>query len=217
MVGNKTGALLRRMGVETISILSQIPVEMMTNLLGKNGIELWRRSNGIDETPIIPYQEQKSIGTEETFESDTIDTRFLTRELARMTERTAFELRASNKLAGCVTVKIRYSDFQTVTRQAVIAYTAADHLLLEKVKELFNKLYDRRLLIRLVGVRFSHLVPGNYQINIFDDTQELIGLYQAIDSVKNRFGEHYLIRGSGFDGKQTYRPLVEKFFRAFKL
>jgi DNA polymerase-4 len=134
-----------------------------------------------------------------------------------MTERTAFELRTSSKLAGCVTVKIRYSDFQTVTKQEVIPYTAADHLLLGKVKELFSRLYDRRLLIRLIGVRFSHLVPGNYQIHLFDDTQELIGLYQAIDSVKNRFGENYLIRGSGFDGRQIYRPLAEKFFRAFKL
>jgi DNA polymerase-4 len=217
MIGNKTGTLLRRMGVETIRILSEIPVELMTNLLGKNGIELWRRSNGIDETPIIPYQEQKSIGTEETFETDTIDMGFLHRELARMTERTAFELRSSNKLTGCATVKIRYSDFQTVTRQAVIPYTAADHTLQSKVKELFNRLYDRRLLIRLIGVRFSHLVPGNYQIDLFDDTQELIGLYQAIDSIKNRFGEQFLVRGSGYDRDTMYRPSAEKFFRVFKL
>jgi DNA polymerase-4 len=217
MVGAKTGTLLRRMGVETISILSQIPVEMMTNLLGRNGIELWRRANGIDETPIIPYQEQKSIGTEETFETDTIDTHFLYRELARMTERTAYELRATQKLTGCVTVKIRYSDFQTVTKQAVISYTAADHVLQQKVKELFGKLYDRRLLIRLIGVRFSHLVPGNYQINLFDDTQELIKLYQAIDSVKHQFGEQFLIRGSGFDKKLPKKPVAEKLFRAFKL
>ena len=181
MIGNKTGELLRRMGVETIHILSQIPVEMITNLLGKNGIELWRRANGIDETPIVPYHEQKSIGTENTFETDTIDTSFLYKELVRMTERTAFELRDTNKLTGCITVKIRYSDFQTVTKQAIIPYSAADHVLLKKVKELFDKLYERRLLIRLIGVRFSHLIPGNYQINLFDDTQEAIKLYQAID------------------------------------
>ena len=216
MVGSKTGELLRRMGVETIEILSQIPVEMMTNLLGKNGIELWRRSNGIDETPIVPYHEQKSIGTENTFESDTIDIGFLHKELVRMTERIAFELRDANKLAGCITVKIRYSDFQTETVQATIPYTAADHVLLSKAKELFNKLYKRRQLVRLIGVRFSHLVPGNYQINLFDDTQEMIRLYQAIDSVKHKYGEQYLIRASGFDG-QLHKPPVEKFFRAFKM
>jgi DNA polymerase-4 len=210
MIGAKTGELLRRMGVETICILSQIPVEMMMNLLGKNGIELWRRANGIDETPIVPYHEQKSIGTESTFESDTIDIGFLHRELARMTERIAFELRSSNKLTGAVTVKIRYSDFQTLTRQAVIAYTSADHILLQKGRELFDKLYDRRLLVRLIGIRFSHLVPGNYQIHLFDDTQEMVKLYQAIDSVKHRFGEALLMRGSGFRSVKSPVPHLAK-------
>jgi DNA polymerase IV len=198
MVGAKTSELLRRMGVETISILSQIPVEMLINLLGKNGMELWRRSNGIDETPIVPYHEAKSVGSENTFETDTIDVHFLHRELARMTEQVAFELRQSNKLAGCVTVKIRYSDFQTLTKQSTISYSAADHILLNKARELFDKLYERRLLVRLIGVRFSHLVPGNYQINLFEDTQEMIHLYQSIDSIKNRFGESLLMRASGF-------------------
>lgn len=197
MVGKQTSTLLRSMGVETISVLSQIPMEMMMNLLGKNGIELWRRANGIDETPVIPYHEQKSIGTENTFETDTIDVAFLNRELIRMTEKIAFELRDNNKLAGCITVKVRYSDFQTVTRQAVIPYTCADHVLFENVKQLFHKLYDRRLLVRLIGVRLSHLVPGNYQIHLFDDTHQTINLYQAIDHIKNRFGENKLMRAAG--------------------
>ncbi len=196
MVGNQTATLLRRMGVETISILSQIPVEMMINLLGKNGIELWRRAQGVDETPIVPYHEQKSIGTENTFETDTINIQFLHKELVRMTEKIAFELRCNDKLTGCITVKIRYSDFQTLTMQSSIAYTANDHILLRKVKEIFNKLYDRRLLVRLVGVRFTNLVAGSYQINIFEDSQEMIGLYRAIDSVKKQFGEKFLLRAA---------------------
>jgi len=196
MVGNQTATLLRRMGVETISILSQIPVEMMVNLLGKNGIDLWRKANGIDETPIVPYHEQKSIGTENTFETDTINIPFLHKELVRMTEKIAFELRCNNKLTGCITVKIRYSDFQTLTMQSTIPYTANDHMLLQKVKEIFNKLYDRRLLVRLIGVRFTNLVAGSYQINIFEDSQEMIGLYQAIDSVKKQFGEKLLFRAA---------------------
>jgi DNA polymerase-4 len=196
MVGSQTATLLRRMGVETISILSQIPVEMMTNLLGKNGIDLWRKANGIDETPIVPYHEQKSIGTENTFETDTIDLQFLYKELVRMTEKIAFELRCNNKLTGCITVKIRYSDFQTLTMQATIPYTASDHILLQKVKEIFAKLYDRRMLVRLVGVRFTNLVAGSYQINLFEDSQEIIGLYQAIDSVKKQFGENLLFRAA---------------------
>lgn len=125
---------------------------MMTNLLGKNGIELYRRANGIDEAPIVPYHEQKSIGTENTFESDTIDISFLHKELVRMTERIAFELRDTDKLTGCITVKLRYSDFQTETIQATIPYSAADHVLLAKAKELFNKLYKRRQLVIIMQI-----------------------------------------------------------------
>lgn len=197
MVGNKTSGLLRSMGVETIRILSQIPVEMMINLLGKNGVELWRRANGIDETPVVPYHEQKSIGTENTFNNDTIDIKFLHQELLRMTEQVAFELRSNNKLAGCVTVKIRYSDFQTLTKQVTIPYTAADGVLIKTARELFDKLYERRLLVRLIGIRVSHLVPGNYQIHLFDDTQEMIRLYQSIDSIKKQYGESLLKRAGG--------------------
>ncbi len=197
MVGPKTTELLRQMGVVRIETLSQIPVEMLENLLGKNGIELWRRANGIDDSLVVPYSEQKSIGTESTFESDTTDVRFLEAQLVSMTERVAFELRQQTKLAGCVTVKIKYADFNTVTKQCSIVYTSLDHLLIQKVKELFYKLYDRRLLVRLIGVRLTNLVPGNYQINLFDDKDEFIKLYQALDSVNNRFGKYMIMRASG--------------------
>ena len=197
MVGQKTSELLRQMGVRTVQTLSEIPVEMMENLMGKNGTELWRRANGIDDTPVVPYHEQKSISTENTFESDTIDIQYMQAQLVKMTEKIGFELRTQNKLAGCVSVKLRYSDFNTVTRQSMIAYTSADHILLKKVKELFTKLYDRRLLVRLVGVRFTHLVPGNYQIDLFEDTNETIKLYQALDSVNHRYGKYLIMRASG--------------------
>lgn len=193
-IGKQTALLLMKMGVETVKILSEIPIDMLQNLLGKNGTELWRRANGIDETPVIPYHEQKSISTENTFQADTIDVQFLYSELVRMTEKIAYELRTQNKLTGCVTVKLRYSNFETFTKQASITYTNADHLLLRTARELFNKLYDRRLLVRLIGIRFTHLVPGNYQISLFDDTQEMINLYRAIDGVKMRFGPEFLVR-----------------------
>jgi len=197
MVGSQTATLLRSVGVDTVSELSQTPVELLINLLGKNGAELWNKANGIDETPIVPFHEQKSIGTENTFENDTIDIQFLQRELVRMTEKIAFDLRNHNKLAGCITVKIRYSDFQTLTMQSTIPYSANDHVLLQKAKEIFNKLYDKRIPARLIGVRFTNLISGSYQINLFEDSQEQIGLYQAIDSVKRQFGEKLLFRAAG--------------------
>lgn len=195
MVGKETAAQLRRRGVETVKTLSEIPVGLLEAWMGRNGTSLWKKANGIDDTPVIPYHEQKSISTESTFHADTIDMQFMNSELVRMTEKIAFELRQQDRLTGCITVKIRYSDFETVTKQMTIPYSSSDHILLEKVKSLFHRLYDRRLLVRLIGVRFSHLVPGNYQISLFDDTAEMISLYQAIDSIKNRFGWQYLIRG----------------------
>ena len=196
-VGKETGYKLIKMGVETVKVLSEIPVEYLQNLLGKWGTELWRKANGIDDSPVIPYREQKSISTENTFQQDSIDLQFLNKELVRMTENISFELRSQNKLTGCITLKIRYSDFQTYTKQKTIPYTNVSTVLIKEVKALFKQLYERRLLIRLLGVRLTHLVPGCHQIDMFKDTQEDIALCQAIDSVKNRFGEKYLISAGG--------------------
>ncbi|ATL45793.1 DNA polymerase IV [Chitinophaga caeni] len=219
MVGRETSAQLRRRGVETVQTLSEIPIGLLEAWMGKNGIALWNRANGIDESPVVPYHEQKSISTEHTFPTDTIDLQFIHRELVRMTEKIGFELRQQNKLTGCITVKIRYSDFETVTKQMTIAYTACDHVLLEKVKSLFHKLYDRRLLIRLIGIRFSQLVQGNYQINLFDDTQEMIALYQAIDSIKDQFGSQYLVRAAHVNHEhrpEAVNPYLPKGVGTFK-
>lgn len=197
MVGPKTTELLRQMGVRTIKTLSEIPVELMENLMGKNGTELWRRANGIDDTPVIPYHEQKSISTETTFESDTIDVRFMQASLVKMTEQIGLDLRKQGKLTGCVTLKIRYSDFNTMTKQCSISYTSLDHDLIKVVKDLFTKLYDRRLLVRLLGVRFTHLVPGNHQISLFDESNEQIRLYQELDRLNFRYGRYLIMRASG--------------------
>lgn len=196
-VGKETAYKLIRRGVESIRTLSEIPVEMLETMLGKPGIDLWRKANGLDESPVIPYREQKSVSTEQTFQTDTINLSFLHAQLVRMTESIGFELRKQDRLTGCVTVKLRYSNFDTVVRQKTIDYSNADHLLLQTAQELFDKLYDRRMLVRLLGIRFTRLIPGNYQIKLYEDTQENIRLYQSIDSIKDRFGEGLLVRAVG--------------------
>jgi len=196
-IGKETAYKLIRRGVETIRTLSEIPIEMLETMLGKNGIDLWQKANGMDESPVVPYREQKSISTEQTFQADTINLNFLHAQLVRMTESIGFDLRNQDKLTACVTVKIRYSNFDTVARQKTIDYTNADHLLLQTAQDIFNKLYDRRMLVRLLGIRFTRLIPGNYQIKLYEDTQENIRLYQSIDSIKKRFGENLLIRAVG--------------------
>jgi DNA polymerase-4 len=197
MIGDKTAQTLKGLGIRIIRTLAEMPMDMLENVFGKIGIELWRRANGIDESPITPYREQKSISTEETFDTDTIDITFIQSKLVSMTQKIAFELRQQNKLTGTISVKIRYANFDTVSKQCVINYTSSDHIIIPKIKDLFTKLYDRRMLIRLAGIRFTDLIPGNYQIDLFQDTQEMINLYKAVDSVNHQYGRFLVMRASG--------------------
>lgn len=174
-----------------------MPVELMQQVLGENGLVIWKKANGIDTSPVEPYNERKSISTECTFDKDTIDVDYLKRMLISMTEKLCYQLREEEKLTACVTVKIRYSDFNTYSTQGRIAYTALDSSLIEKVKELFNKLYQKRMLVRLIGVRFSHLIQGTYQFDLFDDKTEQIQLYQAMDKMRKRFGTDAVLRAAG--------------------
>lgn len=202
MVGDKTYHLLRGMGIEKIKTVQEMPIELMQQVLGENGISIWKKANGIDTSPVEPYSERKSISTECTFDRDTIDVDYLKRMLISMTEKLCYQLRNEQKLTSCVTVKVRYSDFNTYSMQARIAYTALDNSLIEKVKELFNKLYQKRMLVRLIGVRFSHLIQGTYQFDLFDDKTEQIQLYQAMDKMRKRFGVKAVLSAAGLGIKQ---------------
>lgn len=187
-IGDKTFRLLRSMGIARIDTLSRMPIEMVERVLGKNGIIIWKKANGIDPAPVEPYSERKSISTETTFEQDTIDIAMINDLLLRMVEKLSYKLRTKQKLASCVTVKVRYANFDTHTLQHRIPYTAFDHMLLPVTRSLFDRLYQRRMLIRLIGIRFSHLVSGVQQISMFDDSPEIISLYQTMDRIRNRFG-----------------------------
>jgi DNA polymerase-4 len=198
MIGPKTYQLLRSMGVLTIKTLREIPPTMVEKVLGKNGQELWKKANGIDPTPVKPYSEQKSMSAERTFEQDTIDMQMLNNTLAAMVEKLAFQLRKEQKLTSVVTIKIRYANFDTHTVQKKLGYTAFDHVLLKSAKELFAKLYDRRMLIRLIGVKFSGLVHGAQQLNLFEDTPEMVNLYLAMDNIRKLYGVKAVRKAAGF-------------------
>ncbi len=205
MIGDKTYRLLRSMGIATIRTLSHIPPEMMERVMGKNGIVVWQKANGIDNTPVQPYSEAKSVSTETTFDQDTIDIVRMKEILVKMVEKLSFDLRDQEKLTSCVTVKIRYSNFDTHTMQQNIPYTAFDHLLIPVVKDLFDRLYQRRMLIRLIGVRFSRLIPGNPQLNMFEDSAEMISLYQAMDRVRRKYGEKIVQRALAVKNRETVK------------
>lgn len=205
MVGDKTYQTLRNLGLRKVGTVQEMPMDVMQRVLGKNGTVIWKRANGIDNTPVTPFWERKSISTERTFDKDTIDVVKLKGILIAMTENLAYQLRRGEKLTACIMVKIRYSDFNTYSKQLRIPYTSADHILIPKILEMFKILYNRRLLVRLIGVRFSHLVSGNYQINLFDDTEEALNLYQALDTIRNRYGDKSVIRASAMGSKTIGR------------
>ncbi|HAF78785.1 MAG TPA: DNA polymerase IV [Maribacter sp.] len=205
MVGDKTYQTLRNLGLRQVRTVQEMPMEVMQRVLGANGGVIWKRANGIDNTPVIPFNERKSISTERTFDKDTIDVNRLRGILIAMTENLAYQLRRGEKLTACISVKIRYSDFNTYSKQMRIPYTSADHILIPKILDLFKNLYNRRLLVRLIGIRFSHLVSGNYQINLFDDTEEILSLYNAMDNIRKRYGDKSVLRASGMGAKTIGR------------
>lgn len=209
MVGPQTYTLLRSMGVEKVKTIQEMPVELMQSVLGKNGTVLWKKAQGVDNTPVIAYHERKSISMERTFEKDSTDIFKMKSILTSMAENLSYQLRAGNKLTACVSVKIRYSDFQTYSKQRRLPYTSLDHTLISTTLELFESLYQRRVLIRLIGVRFSHLIGGSYQIRLFEDSEKMIKLYQSMDYVRNRFGGDAVKRAVTMDVKSIggrYNP-----------
>lgn len=195
-VGRETERRLALMGVRTCQTLSEVPPRLLEREFGKHGLLMWKKANGEDDSPVVPYREQDSISSERTFHEDSIDMRFLQDEIRRQTAQLAYELRALGKLTACVTVKLRYSDFNTFTKQAKIPYTAQDGLLTEHALSLFERLYERRQAIRLLGVRFSELVPGSSQLNLFDDTEKEGRLLAAMDKIRDRFGKGAVKKGS---------------------
>lgn len=206
-VGDKTRQLLHSMGVFTIHTLSIIPPEMMQSVLGKLGIDIWRKANGIDLSPVVRYSEEKSISTERTFETDTIDVQMLERLLIAMVEKITFKMRKKQKLASVVTVKIRYSNFDTHTLQKQIAYTSFDHVLMDTVLDLFRRLYERRMLIRLIGVKLGGLIGGVQQLDLFDNNEKMIKLYLSMDKIRMRFGSDAIHRASGVEKKVASRSI----------
>ncbi len=210
MVGKATFEILSRIGIRKVGTMAEMPVEVMQQLIGKNGISLWRKANGIDNRPVVPYTERKSISTERTFDKDSMDIPRLKALLVAMVEKLAFQLREEGKLCSCIAVKIRYTNFDTHSKQSRLQYTSNTQLLLQRAQELFEKVYTRRMRLRLVGIRLSGLVRGSYQINLFDDERS-IDLCMAADKMKRRFGYKCLQRAVALNAyRQPTRMMKDK-------
>ena len=209
LCGKVTTQTLRNMGITNIGVLSQMPLRMLEKTFGKLGTTLWERANGIDHSPIVPYHDPKSASKEITFEKDTTDVDFLRRVLVKLVEELCYDLRKSGFCACCITVKIRFSNFDTFTKQLNIQMSASDLVMIKYVIELFNRLYERRILIRLVGVRFNKLVRGTEQLNLFDGGSKMAPLYLAMDRIRDRYGTHAIGRALNIDlNKRNPNPLI---------
>jgi DNA polymerase-4 len=195
-VGKQTQIELHNIGIYTIEQIAKTPVDQLEYRFGKWGKKLWEKAHGISGSVVEQYSEQKSLSHENTFHEDGNDINFLHAELVRLTEKAAYDLREEGKLTGCVTIKLRYADFKTVSKQEVIDYTALDNVLMAKVKDLFGKLYKKGEKVRLLGVRFSHLVPMTMQMSLFDDAVEKLELFKAIDGIKNQFGSGAVMKAT---------------------
>ena len=212
MVGDVTARFMRDMGIHTIGQLMNFPSDVLTKVLGKNGYSLWERANGIDHSPVVPYSEAKSLSTEQTFHTDTTDMRFLHTTFTAMVEELSYKLRAENYMTSCVAVKIRYSNFDTKTQQITIPYTSREDVLLKAIYDLFQKCFDRRLLIRLVGIRFSKLVNANYQLTLFDQAEKKVNLMFAMDKIRDKFGVDKISRVDGLFSLGGKRKKSDNFF-----
>ena len=195
-VGEHTNELLKAMGITFIKQINERTKEELEDRLGKWGIDLWYKSQGIHQGEVSSYHEAKSISTENTFDENKMDLVFLMGELVRMTEKISYELRQEGKVAGCVSVKIRYPDFETSSRQTTIPYSCAEDEIIPVIKDLFRKLYKKGQPVRLLGVRLSELTNEAIQTNLFDDLGKKTDLYKAIVKVKNRFGKYSVKRAS---------------------
>jgi DNA polymerase-4 len=188
-VGVQTEQQLKSFGIYTIEDLAKTPIELLKKIAGKWGESLWHKAHGRGSAEITTDWEQKSMSHENTFEKDSTDTDFINKELVHLTEKTAHALREDEKMTGCVTLKIRYSDFETTTRQDTVDYTALDDVLIAKAKDLFKKTWQEGRPVRLIGVRFSQLIPISMQMSLFENNIEKLSLYKAVDDIKERFGK----------------------------
>jgi DNA polymerase-4 len=200
-VGKQTEIQLKNLGLYKIEDIARLTPDFLERHLGKWGESLWKKSQGIGSAYVETNWEQKSMSHENTFDKDHNDIEFLHRELVRLTEKTAYGLREDNLLTGCVTVKIRYSNFETTSRQETIDYTSLDDQLIAKAKDLFNKSWQKGRPVRLLGVRFSQMIPFTMQMSLFENNVEKLNLYKAVDDIKDRFGSKSVTKAAVIKNK----------------
>jgi len=208
-MGESTCKKIYAYGIEKIGDLQKVQLRFLETVFGKNGLWMYEKARGVDYGEVVPHSDRKSISTECTFHANVGDRRKLESTLVSMTEELSSKLRRENKLASCLAIKIRYANFETHTQQEKIPLTAAEHILIPGVKNLLTRAWDNGRPVRLIGVRLSQLCTGSYQINLFEDNETQISLYQAMDKINFKFGDKTVCRAAGMEiGTRNFNPFM---------
>lgn len=198
MVGAKACETLYSIGIHKIADLQVQSISNLERHFGKMGSVMWHKAQGIDPSPVNPYHERKSISSENTFHSDISDVPLMQQLLISMLEQLTYKLRKEHKVASCLAVKIRYSNFETFTQQIAVPPGHSDILLIPELKKLFVKAYQAGRPVRLIGVRLSQLSEDSYQPGLFDNHERNEKLYEALDKLNTRFGIKTISRAATF-------------------
>jgi DNA polymerase-4 len=189
-VGKKTGEVLRKKGIHLVSDLQKAPREKLERILGKHGVWIHEVANGFGPDELSTEHERKSIGNEETFAKDIADRNDLQTIILSLTSEVCSSLRYRHLKGRTFTLKLRYSDFQTITRATTIEPTDDDGIVFKTMKELFETSYTRRLPLRLLGIRASHLVEeGQIELQLFPEDQKRSSMLNAVDKIRKKFGD----------------------------
>ena len=200
-VGEVMGRELARLGIETIGDLARWPRDELIGRFGAvSGEGLYRASHGLDDSPVTPEHEAKSLSREETFARDIREPETLRRELLRLSDEVAWRLRRHGLQARTVNLKLRYPDFSTLTRQVTLPdATDSGPVLYAHALALFEKTWDRRP-VRLVGVGGTNLEQGGRQLRLFEqEDRRQAQLDAALDRIRAKYGESSIRRASLMD------------------
>lgn len=204
-VGPKTAERLASVGITTIGALALTPVSTLESLLGRFGPDLQKRAQGIDQRPVESQSEVKSVSNEVTFSRDLVDPHQLRSAFRQLSEEVGYRLR-QDKLAGTtVQIKLRWSDFTTITRQTTLpSATNLDQEIYRTALSLFETSWPEGKPVRLIGVGVTGLGPPARQLSLWSDTSDKdTHLLNALDALRERFGEQIIQRADSLNKRKT--------------
>ncbi len=211
-IGPKTSQKLHNKGIHTIGQLAALSIAELEAYFGNNALEMHARALGIDSSPVHSEREIKSVSNEVTFASDTVDSEALKRTLRALADKVGYRLRQTGLAGSVVQIKLRYSNFETLTRQTALPQpTDLDDEIYEAAEKLFEANIRPARPVRLIGVGVSKLSPPYRQLSLWDDDQEenekLAG---AIDQLKEKYGQDIIKRASMMKGSKESGPSPNK-------